>query len=78
MKKLRDMEPHEEETMVSFDTQDIYPLLLKRKIQSVEEVGVYRMFHLSQLWLEKLISTIIKEALNKLISLDLQVQTQEF
>ena len=78
MKKLRDMEPHEEETMVSFDTQDIYPLLLKRKIQSVEEVGVYRMFHLSQLWLEKLISTIIKEALNKLISIDLQVQTQEF
>ena len=78
MKKLRDMEPHEEETMVGFDTQDIYPLLLKRKIQSVEEVGVYRMFHLSQLWLEKLISTIIKEALNKLISIDLQVQTQEF
>ena len=78
MKKLRDMEPPEEETMVSFDTQDIYPWLLKRKIQSVEEVGVYRMFHLPQLWLEKLISTIIKEALNKLISIDLQVQTQEF
>ena len=40
MKKLRDMQPHEEETMVSFDTQGIYPLLPKRKIQSVEEVGV--------------------------------------
>ena len=44
MKKLRDMQPHEEETMVSFDTQGIYPLLPKRKIQSVEEVGVLGCF----------------------------------
>ena len=78
MEKLRDMQLHEEETMVRFDTQGIYPLLPKRKTQSVEEVGVYRMFHSPQLWLETLISTMIKEALNKLNSIDLQVQTHEF
>ena len=72
------MQPHEEETMVSFDTQGIYPSLPKRKIQSVEKVGVYRMFHSPQLWLEKLISTMIKEALRKLNGIDLQVQTQKF
>ena len=44
MKKLRDTQPHEEETMVSLDTQGVYPLLPKRKIQSVEKVGVLGCF----------------------------------
>ena len=35
--------------MVSFDTLDIYQSLPKRKIQRVEEVDVYWIFHSPQL-----------------------------